>query len=73
MTVSTALPTAHRWRMRLVHAFRADSGVAAVEFSLILPLMLTLYLGSVEVTKGVLASRKVALVSRSLAISHPSN
>ena len=67
MTVSTALPTANRWRMRLAHAFRADSGVAAVEFSLILPLMLTLYLGSVEVTKGVLASRKVALVSRSLA------
>lgn len=54
-------------RVSLRRLRRDDRGVAAVEFALLLPLMITLYLGSTEVTQGVLASRKMAIVSRTLA------
>jgi Flp pilus assembly protein TadG len=43
------------------------NGVAAVEFALILPLLITLYLGCVELTQGIMASRKVAILSRTLS------
>ena len=54
-------------RVSLRRLERDDRGVAAVEFALLLPLMITLYLGSTEVTQGVLASRKMAIVSRTLS------
>lgn len=44
-----------------------DSGVSAVEFALLLPLMITLYLGSVEITQAVSADRKVTLVAHTVA------
>ena len=42
-------------------------GVSAVEFALVLPLMLTLYLGGAEVAQAISASRKVTLASRTVA------
>jgi Flp pilus assembly protein TadG len=45
----------------------SKSGVAAVEFALILPVLIALYLGVSEVGQALLASRKVTLVARSLA------
>jgi Flp pilus assembly protein TadG len=42
-------------------------GLSAVEFALLLPLMLTLYLGSVEVSNGVAADRKVNITARTVA------
>lgn len=44
-----------------------DRGVAAVEFALILPLMLTIYLGTSEISLAVIASRDVELVARAVA------
>jgi len=46
---------------------RERRGMAALEFSLLLPVMLTLYLGSYEVTTGVAIQRKVDLTSHALA------
>jgi Flp pilus assembly protein TadG len=43
------------------------SGIAAVEFALLVPLMLSLWLGSVELSKGIAADRKVTLTARTVA------
>jgi Flp pilus assembly protein TadG len=42
-------------------------GIAAVEFSFILPLMLVLFFGTVEFSSGVAVDRKVTLVARTLS------
>ena len=53
---------------RLLRRYGADRrGIAAVEFAMLLPMMLTLYLGSVEVSTGVAVNRKVTLTTRALA------
>src|SRR5579872_2313349 len=46
---------------------RDRRGVAAVEFSLILPIMLTIYLGGVEVGDGFAVDLKVTEVAHSVA------
>jgi Flp pilus assembly protein TadG len=42
-------------------------GIAAIEFALILPFMLTLYFGIAELSKGYMASQRMTLVARTLA------
>lgn len=51
------------WR-RFMHA---RHGLAAVEFALLLPLMITLYFGTIEVTNMVTASRRAANVASTAA------
>src|SRR6266852_5983771 len=51
----------------LVRLGRDQRGVAAVEFAMLLPLMITLYLGSVEVSQGIGIDRKVTLTTRTVA------
>jgi Flp pilus assembly protein TadG len=46
---------------------RGERGMAAVEFALILPFMLTVYLGGVEIGDGVAIDRKVAVTTRAVA------
>jgi Flp pilus assembly protein TadG len=53
-----------RWARRFI---RDTQGVSAVEFALLLPLMLTMYLGGSEVAQAIATSRKVTLVSRTIA------
>jgi Flp pilus assembly protein TadG len=46
---------------------RDQRGVSAVEFAMLLPLMITLYLGAVEISQGVGIDRKVTLTTRTVA------
>lgn len=51
-----------------VRQARADQrGVAALEFALLLPVLLLMYFGSAEVTRAVLATRKLTLATRALS------
>ncbi|MGV3634671.1 MAG: TadE/TadG family type IV pilus assembly protein [Pseudorhodoplanes sp.] len=52
---------------RLSEFARDKRGVSAVEFAMLLPLMLTLYLGGVEVSQGISIDRKVTLTARTVA------
>ena len=56
-------------RMRhILGRFAGDRrGVSAVEFALLAPLMITLYVGCAEVSDGVGADRKVSLTAAALA------
>ncbi len=42
-------------------------GISAVEFAMLLPVILTLYLGTVEASQGIAADRKVELTAHTLA------
>lgn len=46
---------------------RARKGVAAVEFALILPIMLGLYFGLTELSRALANGRKVSLLSRTIS------
>jgi Flp pilus assembly protein TadG len=53
--------------LQLARLRRDQTGVSAVEFAMLLPLMLTLYLGAVEVSQAVAIDRKVTLTARTVA------
>jgi Flp pilus assembly protein TadG len=46
---------------------RDERGVSAVEFAMLLPMMLAAYFGTVEISQGVTIDRKVTLVARTIA------
>ncbi|MGE5536476.1 MAG: TadE/TadG family type IV pilus assembly protein, partial [Acidobacteriota bacterium] len=56
--------------IRRWHAFtrfsRDARGISAVEFALLLPIMVALYLGGVELTDGLSVQRKVTLTANAL-------
>jgi Flp pilus assembly protein TadG len=51
----------------LTRLVRDQRGLAAIEFAMLLPLMLTLYLGGVELSQAIGADRKVTLTARAVA------
>src|SRR6218665_735715 len=57
----------HMMRKFLRAGVNDERGVAAVEFALVLPLLLGLYLGSVEVSRLYTADQKVAILASSVA------
>ena len=57
---------AGRVRRPLRRFLRDKRGVSAVEFAMLLPLMITLYIGGVEVSSAIAVDRKVTLVARTL-------
>jgi Flp pilus assembly protein TadG len=52
---------------RISRLARDQRGVSAVEFALMAPMMIGLYLGCVEISDGVGADRKVSLTAAALA------
>lgn len=61
---------ATRWsRVRtLVARLRRDErGIAATEFAVIVPVMLVMFFGTVEMSSGIAVDRKVTLVARTLS------
>jgi Flp pilus assembly protein TadG len=60
-------PLFSRWPQMVAKFAQDRGGVSAVEFAMLLPLMITLYLGSVEISQGVGIDRKVTLTSRTVA------
>jgi Flp pilus assembly protein TadG len=58
---------AARARRQIRRLLRDKRGISAVEFAMLLPLMVTLYLGGVEVSQAIAIDRKVTLLARSLA------
>jgi len=52
---------------RIRRIARDQRGVSAVEFALLAPVMVGLYLGCVEISEGVAADRKVSLTAAALA------
>ncbi|WP_342359826.1 TadE/TadG family type IV pilus assembly protein [Terrarubrum flagellatum] len=65
MRFASSLRTVLKDRLTLFRTAR--DGVAALEFAIILPLMLTMWLGTFEVGQAIAANRKSVLVSRTLA------
>ena len=66
-TPMTSVQTSPNLLSRLRGFGRAEGGMAAVEFAVILPFMLIAYLGGVEIGDGVAIDRKVAITTRAVA------
>ncbi len=56
-----------RVRGLIARLVRNERGSAAVEFAVIVPIMLTLFFGMVEFSSGVAVDRKVTLVARTMS------
>jgi Flp pilus assembly protein TadG len=65
--VTAVMRNAAKARLRRLRFAADESGVSAVEFALILPIMLTLYFGAVELGDALTINRKVTHVTSSLS------
>ncbi len=58
------LHRARRWRKRFL---RNEDGIAAVEFALVAPIMITLFLGAVEFSQAITVKRKIVALTSATA------
>lgn len=66
--MTRALQRAIRRTGGVLRSWRIDRrGIAAVEFALVLPLMVAMFFGGVEIAQAIMADRKVTLVTRTVA------
>jgi Flp pilus assembly protein TadG len=56
-----------RMRFAAMRLFEDSRGVAATEFAFILPVMLVMLFGTIELSSGVAVDRKVTLIARTLS------
>src|ERR1039458_6941995 len=63
----TITPEWLRARALAVALLKNTSGIAAIEFAMILPIMLVLFFGTVEMSSGVAVYRKVTLMAHTLS------
>jgi Flp pilus assembly protein TadG len=63
----TTAPKSTDLLLRLRAFADGQGGMAAVEFAVLLPFMLTAYLGGIEIGDGVAIDRKVAITTHSVA------
>jgi Flp pilus assembly protein TadG len=56
-----------RARHSLRNLARDNSGIAATEFAVIVPIMLVMFFGTLEFSSGIAVDRKVTLVARTLS------
>ena len=56
-----------RARFSVASLLRDQSGIAATEFAVIVPIMLVMFFGTVEFSSGVAVNRKITLVARTLS------
>ena len=56
-----------RLRRSALDLYRDRRGVAAIEFAIIVPVMLLMFFGTVEFSSGIAVNRKVTLMARTLS------
>ena len=56
-----------RARSAVANLWHDRSGIAATEFAVIVPVMMVMFFGTVEISTGVAVDRKVTLISRTLS------
>jgi Flp pilus assembly protein TadG len=56
-----------RARLSVRDLIADSSGIAAIEFAMIVPIMLLMFFGTLEFSSGVAVDRKVTLIARTLA------
>jgi Flp pilus assembly protein TadG len=56
-----------RLRRSVARFLRENRGMAAIEFAFIVPLMLVMFFGMIEISNGVAADRKVSMVAQSIS------
>jgi Flp pilus assembly protein TadG len=56
-----------RLRRSALNLIEDCNGIAATEFAVIVPVMLAMFFGTVEISSGVAANRKVTLMARTLS------
>jgi Flp pilus assembly protein TadG len=67
ITLRAKVATMRERLARCLTAFRRDrAGVSALEFAFVLPLMLTIYIGSFEISQGLSAKTKVSQTARTV-------